>query len=137
VEGADALAATDAGLRIETALGALRVPLAATIVDDQAVHLSALPQNRAASVIEIILPGGAIFARAEKVSDLVERREATRQVLINAGFAGFFEGYNPRTLSDTALEEKISDLPVLCFTPQGVGNGTFDPGGWAWIWGAC
>ncbi len=85
--------------------------------------------------IEIILPGGAIFARAEEVSDSVERREAARQVLINAGFAGFFEGYNPRTISDAALEEKISDLPVLRFTPLGVGNGTFDPGGWAWIWG--
>jgi deazaflavin-dependent oxidoreductase (nitroreductase family) len=85
--------------------------------------------------IEIILPGGAIFARAEEVSDPVERREAARQVLINAGFAGFFEGYNPRSTSDAALEEKISDLPVLRFTPLGVGNGAFDPGGWAWIWG--
>jgi hypothetical protein len=56
-------------------------------------------------------------------------------VLINAGFAGFFEGYNPRSTSDAALEEKISDLPVLRFTPLGVGNGAFDPGGWAWIWG--
>ena len=85
--------------------------------------------------IEIILPGGAIFARAEEVSDPIERREAARQVLINAGFAGFFEGCNPHTISDADLEEKLSDLPVLRFTPQGLGNGAFDPGGWAWIWG--
>ena len=85
--------------------------------------------------IEIMLPGGAIFTRAEEVSDPEERRDVARQVLINAGFAGFFEGYNPRTISDAALEEKISDLPVLRFTPLGVGNGPFDPGGWAWIWG--
>lgn len=84
--------------------------------------------------IEIILPGGAIFARAEEVHDPHERRDVARQVLINAGFAGFFEGYNPRTISDADLEEKISDLPVLRFTPLGVGNGPFDPGGWAWIW---
>jgi deazaflavin-dependent oxidoreductase (nitroreductase family) len=85
--------------------------------------------------VEIMLPGGAIFARTEEVSDPDERRVMTRQVLINAGFAGFLEGYNPRTISDAALDEKISDLPVLCFTPLGVGNGPCDPGGWAWVWG--
>ena len=50
VEGADALAATDAGLRIETALGALQLPLAATAVDDQAARLHALPRSRPSSV---------------------------------------------------------------------------------------
>jgi len=85
--------------------------------------------------VEIILPGGALFARVEEVSDPAERLRMARQVLINAGFAGFFEGYNPRTLSDEALQEKISDLPVLRCTPLGLGNGPFDPGGWAWIWG--
>lgn len=85
--------------------------------------------------IELILPGGAIFARAEEVSDPDERRIMARQVLINAGFAGFFEGYNPRTISDAALQAKISDLPVLRFTPLGVGHGPYDPSGWAWIWG--
>jgi uncharacterized repeat protein (TIGR01451 family) len=50
VEGGDALTATDAGLRIETALGALQLPLAATAVDDQAVRLRALPRSRPSSV---------------------------------------------------------------------------------------
>lgn len=85
--------------------------------------------------VELLMPGGAIFARAEEVSDPDERRDMARQVLINAGFAGFFEGYNPRTISDAALQEKIADLPVLRFTPLGLGNGPFDPGGWAWITG--
>jgi deazaflavin-dependent oxidoreductase (nitroreductase family) len=84
--------------------------------------------------IEIILPGGAVFARMEEVADPDERRMMARQVLINAGFAGFFEGYNPHTISDAALQEKIADLPVLRFTPLGLGNGPCDPGGWAWIW---
>ena len=85
--------------------------------------------------VEIILPGGALFARAEEVSDAAERLTVARQVLLNAGFAGFFEGYNPRTISDAALAEKISDLPVTRFTPLGLANGPFDPGGWGWIWG--
>lgn len=84
--------------------------------------------------IEIILPGGAIFARAEEISDPDQRLAITRQVLINAGFAGFFEGYNPRRIRDDELQEKISDLPVLRFQPLGLGSGAADPSGWAWIW---
>jgi deazaflavin-dependent oxidoreductase (nitroreductase family) len=84
--------------------------------------------------IEIILPGGAIFARAEEVSDAEEKRIVARQVLINAGFAGFFEGYNPRRINDEELQTKINDLPVLRFQPLGVGNGAADPAGWAWVW---
>ena len=84
--------------------------------------------------IEIILPGGAIFARTEEIHDADEKRIVARQVLTNAGFAGFFEGYNPRRISDTELQEKVSDLPVLRFQPLGLGNGASDPAGWAWAW---
>jgi deazaflavin-dependent oxidoreductase (nitroreductase family) len=84
--------------------------------------------------IEIILPGGAIFARAEEVSSLETQLALTRQVFINAGFAGLFEGFNPRKISDEELQEKIADLPLLCFQPLGLGNGAVDPAGWAWFW---
>jgi deazaflavin-dependent oxidoreductase (nitroreductase family) len=84
--------------------------------------------------IEIILPSGAIFARAEEASDADEKRIVGRQVLINAGFAGFFEGYNPRRISDEELQNKIADLPLLRFQPLGLGSGAADPAGWAWIW---
>jgi deazaflavin-dependent oxidoreductase (nitroreductase family) len=83
--------------------------------------------------IEIILPGGAIFAHAQEINDADEKRIVARQVLINAGFAGFFEGYNPRRISDAELQEKISDLPMLRFQPLGIGSGAVDPTGWAWI----
>ena len=83
--------------------------------------------------IEIILPGGAIFARAEEVSNPQEKLVLTRQVFINAGFAGFFEGFNPRRITDEELQPKISDLPVLRFQPLGLGNGASDPAGWSWI----
>jgi deazaflavin-dependent oxidoreductase (nitroreductase family) len=83
--------------------------------------------------IEIILPSGAIFARAKEVNDVDEKLKLTRQVFINAGFAGFFEGYNPRRISDEELRNKIADLPLLRFQPLGLGNGAADPTGWAWI----
>ncbi len=89
---------------------------------------------RANPQLELILPGGAIYARAEEVSDPDEKRIVARQVLQNAGFAGFFEGYNPFTISDADLQSKIADLPVLRFTPLGLGSGPFDMGGWAWPW---
>jgi deazaflavin-dependent oxidoreductase (nitroreductase family) len=84
--------------------------------------------------VELILPGGALLARAEEVSDSETRRVIVRQVLKNAGFAGFFEGYNPFTISDDELMQKSADLPLLRFQPLGLGNGASDMGGWAWIW---
>ena len=56
-----------------------------------------------------------------------------RQILKGAGFAGFFEGFNPWRISDETLMEKTADLPLLRFQPLGVGSGASDAGGWAWI----
>ena len=84
--------------------------------------------------LELILPGGNIYARMEEATDPEERRVVARQILKNAGFAGFFEGYNPFTITDAELAEKIADLPVLRFKPLGLGSGPSDAGGWTWIW---
>ena len=83
--------------------------------------------------IELILPGGAIYAHMDEIDDLDDRVLIIRQVLKNAGFAGFFEGYNPFTITDEELRNKVADLPLLRFQPLGVGNGASDAGGWAWI----
>lgn len=83
--------------------------------------------------IEVILPGGAIFGRVTEEFDPDIRRIVIRQVLKNAGFAGFFEGYNPWKISDDELMTKISDMPLLKITPIGIGSGASDPKGWAWI----
>jgi len=82
---------------------------------------------------ELILPGGAIYARANEVNDPHEKLILSRQILINAGFAGFFEGFNPRVIREEELQRKIADLPLMCFTPLGIGSGASDPAGWTWI----
>jgi deazaflavin-dependent oxidoreductase (nitroreductase family) len=82
--------------------------------------------------VELILPAGPVYARVEEVTDPEERHIVTRQVLRNAGFAGFFEGYNPWMITDEELAQKTADLPLLRFHPIGLANGASDPGGWAW-----
>jgi hypothetical protein len=84
--------------------------------------------------VDLIMPGGSIHARAEEAADPRQKLILTRQVLKNAGFAGFFEGYNPYKITDDELAKKIEDLPLLRFQPQGLGSGPYDAGGWAWVW---
>jgi len=84
--------------------------------------------------IEVIMPGGAILGQVTEMTAADERLMLTRKVLQNAGFAGFFEGYNPFTISDEALAVKIGDLPLLRIQPAGLGSGAADPAGWGWVW---
>lgn len=83
--------------------------------------------------IEVILPGGAIYGRVSEETDADTRRIVIRQILKNAGFAGYFEGYNPRKISDEELVNKTADLPLMKITPMGIGSGASDPMGWAWL----
>jgi deazaflavin-dependent oxidoreductase (nitroreductase family) len=84
--------------------------------------------------VDLIMPGGSIHAQVEEATDPEQKLIITRQILKNAGFAGFFEGYNPFTITDAELTQKIEDLPLLRFHPLGLGSGPSDAGGWAWIW---
>ncbi len=93
-----------------------------------------LKNLRAHPQLEAILPAGAIHGMAVEVSDPLVRLRLIRQVLKNAGFAGFFEGYNPFRISDEELAKRTADLPLICITPDGMGSGASDPDGWAWIW---
>jgi deazaflavin-dependent oxidoreductase (nitroreductase family) len=95
-------------------------------------NLSATPQ------VELILPAGAYSGTAETVADPAEKRIIIRQVLKNGGFAGFFEGYNPYTISDEQLTVKTEEAVLVRIRPNGLGSAAADPGGWLWIivWGA-
>jgi len=84
--------------------------------------------------VEAILPGGSIAGTITEVSDPAVRGKVIRQIFKNAGFAGFFEGFNPFRISDDELARRTVDIPLLSLQPSGVGNGSSDPGGWAWVW---
>lgn len=87
-----------------------------------------------AGEIEIILPGGSIYGKVENVTELLERRLILRKILQNAGFAGFFEGFNPFTVSDEVMERKTAIMPLVRIRPVGIGNGASDPGGMSFVW---
>jgi deazaflavin-dependent oxidoreductase (nitroreductase family) len=86
--------------------------------------------------IEAILPSGPFFGTFEEVNDLDERRVVLRKILKNAGFAGYFEGFNPYTVTDVELLGKTTDKPLLRIHISGIGNGPSDPGGLSWVWTA-
>ena len=86
-----------------------------------------------AQEVEVLLPGRAIFGSVAEETDPETRRLVIRQVLKNAGFAGFFEGYNPWKITDEELLTKTAELPLLKITQVGIGNGSSDPAGWGWI----
>jgi len=82
----------------------------------------------------MILPSGPVYAHVDEIPDLETRRMVIRQILKNAGFAGFFEGYNPFTIADDELNQvftlgaglgevtfELSALTVLTVLYFGVG----------------
>ena len=89
---------------------------------------------RARPAIEVILPGGSLAGTCTEITDPAFRVTAIRKIFRNAGFAGFFEGFNPFRISDEELARKTADIPLICIQPTGLGSGAFDAGGWAWIW---
>jgi hypothetical protein len=89
---------------------------------------------RSHPTIEAILPSGPIAGSTVEINDPAVRLAVIRKIFQNAGFAGFFEGFNPFRISDDELVRKTTDIPLICLQPEGPGNGASDPGGWAWIW---
>ncbi len=88
---------------------------------------------RANPHVTAMLPSGALAGVAEPVDESAERLRVLRRVLINAGFAGFFYGYDPRHVSDERLEATTREVVAIRIRPTGIGAGAHDPGGWAWV----
>jgi deazaflavin-dependent oxidoreductase (nitroreductase family) len=90
-------------------------------------NLAAVPEA------EVQLPAAKFWGTVQTVTDEATRLRVGRQILKNAGFAGFFLGFNPFTTSDDRLARGIAGVPVLRITPARVVPAAFDPGGAGWI----
>jgi deazaflavin-dependent oxidoreductase (nitroreductase family) len=83
--------------------------------------------------VEVMLPGRSFAGVTAEVTDHAERVRVARQILINAGFAGFFEGYNPRKKTPEEVEQLLGGRPIVRIQPVGLGSGPHDYSGWGWI----
>ncbi len=90
-------------------------------------NLAAIPEA------EVQLPAGRFWGKVQVLTEEADRLRVGRQILKNAGFAGFLFGYNAFTITDEKLARGIADAPVLRITPSRAISGTFDPGGKGWI----
>lgn len=85
--------------------------------------------------VELLLPGRSVACSAEIVTDQQERLRATRQVLVNSGFAAVvFEGIIPSRITDDKLAAISKDYVTIRFRLVGLGSGPADQGGWLWVW---
>lgn len=69
----------------------------------------------------------------DEVINMKERRIILRKILQNAGFAGFLEGFNPYRVTDEELLRKTAIMPLVRIRPAGIGSGSGDPAGFAWV----
>jgi hypothetical protein len=83
--------------------------------------------------VEVLLPGRALTGMAADVTAHDERVRVARRVMINAGFAGFMEGYNPRKKTPEEVERLLEGRPIVRIQPTGIGSGANDFGGWGWL----
>lgn len=91
----------------------------------------------ATPVIEIWLPGERWLARATDVTQIPDRAKHLRAVLLSSGFAAeTFEGIDPQTLSDDALEAMMDEkgYRLLRLEKQQTVTGRGGPGDLAWVW---
>jgi len=86
--------------------------------------------------VELWLPDGRWQGEVEDATDEDIRLPALRQVLIASGFAAkLFEGIDPHTMSEQALDELTEDYRLIRIRRTHPCVGPGGPGELAWVWG--
>jgi deazaflavin-dependent oxidoreductase (nitroreductase family) len=83
--------------------------------------------------IEIIMPSGVYTGFVDDIPITEQAVHIMRQLLKNSGMAGFFAGFNPYSISDGDLQDRMKEYPLVRIRSTGVRSGVGDPGGWLWI----
>jgi deazaflavin-dependent oxidoreductase (nitroreductase family) len=83
--------------------------------------------------VELLLPGRSLAGVAEEVTCPEEAVSARVAIVRNAGFAAFFGGLNPFTMTDEQASASLGDAPVVRIHPCGTAPSPLDPGEWGWV----
>jgi hypothetical protein len=81
----------------------------------------------------IITPSGSVKGIAETIPITEEAVHIMRLLLKNSGLAGFFAGFNPYSVADAELLDRMKEYPLVRISSTGVRSGAGDPGGWLWL----
>lgn len=85
--------------------------------------------------VEVWLPDGRWAGHAKVVTDADQRLAMLRRVLAQSGFAAeAFSAINPHTISNTDLQTKTHDWPVVHIGLEPMLTGPGGPGDLAWAW---
>lgn len=84
--------------------------------------------------VELWLPDSRWEGLAEEVSDVENRVEILRAVLVASGFAGPLFGYNPRRMSDEQIDALIGPYRLMRIRRTAPLTGPGGPGDLAWVW---
>jgi deazaflavin-dependent oxidoreductase (nitroreductase family) len=84
--------------------------------------------------VEVWLPSGRWAGVAEDVSDLNDRADLLRKVIIASGFAGPLFGVNPRKMSEEDFEALFESYKLVRIRRTEALTGPGGPGDLAWIW---
>ena len=82
----------------------------------------------------LIMPGRRVRCMACELEKDEARLGIARLILVNAGFAGFYYGYNPRTVDQERLKADLMEIPVIEFNCETtLQPRSDDPGGKLWV----
>lgn len=84
--------------------------------------------------VEVWLPNGRWAGIAEDVTDLENRTEILRKVIVASGFAGPLFGVNSRKMSDEDFETLFETYRLVRIQRTEALTGPGGPGDLAWIW---
>ena len=84
--------------------------------------------------VELWLPDSRWVGTAEDVSELENRAELLRKILIASGFAAPLFGVNPRKFSDEELDKLVDRFRLIRIQRDAPMTGPGGPGDLAWIW---
>jgi deazaflavin-dependent oxidoreductase (nitroreductase family) len=84
--------------------------------------------------VELWLPNSRWAGIAEAASEVENRVEILRKVLVASGFAGPLFGANPRRMTDEQVEELLETYRLVRIRRAAPVTGPGGPGDLAWVW---